>query len=157
MRINVEIISKLGPCESRFNNFKEQYPNFDDHFHEFLKLENITYDDKIQVSVRLLSKNQLVKWSIMCAESVLHIFEEKRPEDKRVRECLELLDSFSDFENLSVQEKQKICTAANAAYAAANAANAAYAAANAVNAAANSAAKEEQRNLNLLFLASLVD
>ena len=191
MKINVEIISKLNPCESRFTNFKKQYPNFDDSFTEFLKLENITYDDKVWVMVRLLSKNQLVHWSILCAESVLHIFENERPQDKRVSEALTTLKSIPDFENMSDAERKAANSAAtnaanaanaataataaayaaNAATAAAYAANSAAAYAYAANSAANTAAAyaanayaansayadlEEQRNLNLLMLVSVV-
>lgn len=145
MKINAEIIGKLNPCKNRFDNFKEQYPEFDGSLSDFVALDNITYSDKIWVAVRLLSKNQLVKWSLMCVESTKHIFNTKYPENKALDNLFDYMNSLSDFENLSEEQKNKLKELRYAAAAYAYAA--AYAARN--------AAREEQNNLNLLFLVSL--
>lgn len=168
MKINAEIIAKLNPCTSRFENFKTQYPYFDGTLSDFVALENITYNDKIWVATRLLSKNQLVHWSILCAESVQPIFESKYPENKTVSNLLAYMKELGDFENLTTAQKDKLhdlrvqcrnAAAAFAAYAADAAAESATAtaafAAYAADYAADYAATEEQRNLNLLLLASL--
>lgn len=115
MIINKEIIGKFNPCKERFDNFIEQYPTFNGSFDEFLDLENITYEDKIWVAKKVLNKNQLVHFGILCAESVLNIFEAKYPEDKRVRNCIELLKSKKDFSILSSEEKEEIWKARNEA------------------------------------------
>jgi len=193
MKLTIGMIADLKPCESRFNNFKEHYPDYEGDFRDFLALENITYEDKVWVATRVLTKNQLVPWSIFCAESVKHIFENKYPDNKCLTVLLDYLKNIPDFNNLSAEVKEKIwklrkpaydaATAATAAahaatataayaadtaaYAAVDAAYAATAATAAAHAAAYAAvdaayanavdAREEQQNLNLLFLASLIE
>ena len=157
MKITIGMIEKLNPCEPRFDNFKNHYPSYEGDFRDFLALENITYEDKVWVASKLLNKNQLVHWSIFCAESVKHIFENKYPDNKCLTVLLDYLKNIPDFNNLSAEVKKKIwelrrpaADAADAAYAAAAyaaadadadadaaaAADAAYAAADAAYAAA---------------------
>jgi hypothetical protein len=94
MKINKEIIKKLNPCKERFDNFINNNPNFDSGLKEFLALTNITYSDKAWVFVRLATKEQNVKWSLACAESVLHIFENNYPEDNRPRLALKAAKNY---------------------------------------------------------------
>lgn len=148
MLITVDLIKSKNPCKSRFDNFLNHYPNFEGDLVTFLSLENITYSDKVWVACRILSKNQLVKWSIMCAESVRHIYENKYPDSKVLSDLFDYLNSISDFNNLTEDQKIKIRELRKAAAYAADAA-AAYAAY------AADAAREEQNNLNLLLLCSL--
>jgi len=119
MTINKTVISKLNPCKDRFDNFVEKYPDFNGNLDSFLDLSNITYSDKIWVGVRLLTRNEAVGFSILCADSVLCIFEERFPEDKRPRELLEHLKTIKDFDNLTEEERKKIRALRNAATAAA--------------------------------------
>ena len=141
MLINKEVIEKFHPCKDRLSNFTIKYPEFNGNLKEFLSLDKITYKDKVWVSVRLMTKTQKVKFSIKCAESVLHLFESKFPNNKSPRECLEYLKTFNSFENLTQEQKNQIWKVRNAAYAAAaNAADAAYAASDAAYAAAADAA-----------------
>ena len=133
MLINKEVIEKFHPCKDRLSNFTIKYPEFNGELKEFLSLDKITYKDKVWVSVRLMTKTQKVKFSIKCAESVLHLFESKFPNDKSPRECLEYLKTFNSFENLTQEQKNQIWKVRNAAYAAA--ADAAYAASDAAYAA----------------------
>src|ERR1022692_4227840 len=123
MRVTVNSLKALNPCKDRFdNNFLIYYPEFNGSFDEFIDLDKISYEDKIWVSRRLLNKNQLVHFGLLCAESVLYIFEEKYPEDKRVRDCIEYLKAIPDFSNLSQEIKDEIRQKRSYAYAAAYAA-----------------------------------
>ena len=79
MKINASAIEKFNPCKDRFDNFKSQYPDFDGSLYDFIRLENITYQDKVWVITRMFTKQQNVAWSILCVESVLHLLEEKYP------------------------------------------------------------------------------
>ena len=139
MLINKEIILQFNPCKDRFDNFTIKYPEFNGELKEFLALDKITYKDKIWVSVRLMTRTQKVKFSIKCAESVLHLFESRYPTDKRPRECLEYLKTFESFENLTQEQKDQIRKVRNA-YATAYATSAAAYAAAASDAAADAAA-----------------
>jgi hypothetical protein len=133
VKLNTEMITKLNPCKSRFDNFKQHNPEFNSTMVEFLKLDNITYYDKIWVATKLLTKNQLVNWSILCAESVKHIYESKYPNDKSLSELFNYLKSGLDFENLTEVQRTEVIrlrSNATATYAAAYAtytADAAYA------------------------------
>jgi hypothetical protein len=99
MKINKDIIEKLKPCKERYNNYLKHYSDFDGDLSEFIKLENITYYDKVWVFVKLTTKEQNVKWAALCAKSVLHIFEEKHPNDKRPRQAIDaVLNNEVSFE-----------------------------------------------------------
>ena len=173
MKINKEVLKSFNPCIERWKNYLEHYSEFNGSFDKFIDLDKISYQDKIWLASKVLNRNQLVNFGILCAESVLCIFEEKYPEDKRVRDCIEYLISIPDFSNISQETMNEIwkkrrgaaaaaatyaatATAADAAYAAAAAAyaattaDAAYAAAAAY--AANAAARTSQQNLSLQFL-----
>jgi hypothetical protein len=125
MRITTELVKTFNPCNDRFNNYQTNYPNSDLHITEFLKLENITYNDKIWVWKKVATINEAALFGLKCADSVLHIFENKYPEDKRPRLAL---DSVRTYLDNPTEENKKACrTAAYAAAAAADAAADAYA------------------------------
>ena len=136
MIINNRVIERFNPCKERFDDYLKYNGSNSFGFDEFLNLSNITYYDKIWVATKLLNKNQLVHFGLLCAESVLFIYEEKYPLDKRVRDCIETLKGIKDFSNMTSDEKN----ATTVAYAYANAAANANAAAYTANAAANAAA-----------------
>ena len=115
MKINKEVLKKLNPCIERWKNYLTHYPDFDGSFDEFIDLENISYDDKVWVAKNLLNKNQMVHFGLFCAEGVLPNFEKEFPNDKRVRECIELLKSFGDFSNLTENQKAAARSAAESA------------------------------------------
>lgn len=147
MKINKEIIEKLKPCKDRFNNFKEKYPDFDGDLQSFLELENITYSDKFWVVTRLFNKKQNVAWSILCAESVLHFYEEKYPDDKRLRDAIEAAKTL----NRSTAESADWYAARSAAESAAR-----YAARYAAESAWYAAEKEQEtKNLSFMLIAEL--
>ena len=182
MIINAEKISKLNPCESRFNNYLRYYKDFEGSLEEFLALDKIAYNDKVWIFTRLATKEQNIKWAVACARSVLDIFESKYPGDKSPRKAL---DATLDYMGgkISLGELLEAGRSANAAaaaaaaaayanaYAAANAACAAYAyaaydayapanaAINAARAASNAARgvggatnRKQQYELNSLFM-----
>ena len=78
-----------------------------------------------------------------CAASVLHIYESKFPNDRRIRDCIQAVRDYADgaidSDALSCAAYAAYAAAANASAAPAYAANAAYAAAKAANAAAYAA------------------
>jgi hypothetical protein len=128
MKISKQMIADLKPCKSRFDNFVVNYPDFMGTHSDFLSLENITYDDKIWVMTRLMTMMQKRQFALACAQSVLDIFEKKRPGDDRVRKCLEATANYLDG-NITVEELREARRDADAAYDAAYASYAAYAAA----------------------------
>ena len=173
MRITTELVKTFNPCQDRFNNYQINYPNSDLHIVDFLKLENITYDDKIWVWKKVTTINEAALFGLKCAESVLHIFETKYPNDKRPRLAL---DSIRTYLDNPTEENKKACRAAYAAadaaaYAAADAAAdadaaayaaadaAAYAAADAAYAAADAAAdaRKTQQDKNTQFLIEIYE
>ena len=182
MIINTTFIQQFNPCKDRINNYINYYDNKDFTLTEFLKLDNITYDDKIWVWKRFATINEAALFGLKCAESVLYLFENKYPSDKRPRLALESVKIYIDN---PTQENKLNCrayavytayaaatnAAAYAAYAAAAyaanaaadvayaaaayAANAAAYAANAANAA--NANKQAQQEKNLQFLIEIYE
>jgi hypothetical protein len=138
MQISTKKIKALNPCADRFNNYLEHYSDFKGSVADFAMLENITYEDKIWVLVRLMSHAQKVEFTVKCASSVLDVFEAKFSDD-RPRKALEAAEKW--LNNPCEETRLAAYAAADAAYAAADAA-AAYAAraADAVRAAAAAAA-----------------
>jgi len=92
--------------------------------------------------VRMMNKNQCVMYALYSAKQVLHIYEEKYPDDKRPRLAIETAKDY--LKNPCDETKDAADAAAYAAdaaaYAASDAAYAAYAAAAAADAAAYAAA-----------------
>jgi ribosome-associated translation inhibitor RaiA len=67
--INTELISKMNPCKDRLDNYTKHYSQQVFTLKQFFKLKDITYSDKIWVSVRLLSRTSLEVFAIDCAVS----------------------------------------------------------------------------------------
>lgn len=169
MIINHEIVKALKPCKNRYSNFLQHYPNFDNNAANFLELENISYHDKVWVLARLMTKEQNVEWSIMCAESTLHLFETVYPNDGRPRAAIEAAKTYlqAPLESAAESAESAAWSAANesaesAASAAWSAASAAWSAAwsaaefaaatSAAWSAGGSAAEAEQETKNLSFM-----
>jgi len=70
IKVNTEIIKAMNPCAESFNNYLEHYSNFDGDILEFLALDSISPTDKIWVSVRLMTLDQLQIFAIDSAFSV---------------------------------------------------------------------------------------
>lgn len=178
MLINKETLKQFRPCDRGFNNFVTNYPEFNDSFIKLLDLPEIPYADKIWLAKKVLNKNQLVHFGLFCADSVLHIYESKYPNNSAPRDLLKYLSGIKDFSVMTQDEistiRTKRAAAADAAYAvafdavavaaAADAdaayADAAYAAAAYATAYATAAAyaavrkTQEQKNIQLLKLAA---
>ena len=88
MQINKEIIERLNPCSNRFNNYLKYYASNNSTLSEFLSLDKISYNDKVWVMTRLLTKEQNRTWALLIAESVLHYYE-KFNSDGELRKALE--------------------------------------------------------------------
>jgi len=65
--VNKEIIKSLKPCADRYENYLKYYSDFDGQLEEFLDLENITYQDKIWLAVRLMPIFLVEVFAIDCA------------------------------------------------------------------------------------------
>jgi hypothetical protein len=92
MVINTEIIRNLKPCEVRFRNYLEHYENFEGTLEDFILLDKISYGDKVWVFTKIATKEQLVRWTFLCASKVLSVFESRHPNDYRPRRALEAAD-----------------------------------------------------------------
>ena len=168
IQINARKLRAMNPCRSRFDgNFLVHYPSFSGTWSEFLGLGKISYDDKIWVARRVLNKNQLIHFAVLCAQSVLSIYENRYPDDKRISDLINFMITIVDFSNLSNEQQEKLrelrSAAAAAVYAAcavaADAAACAADAACAVDAAddAADAARKIQKDLNISFLKIVED
>jgi len=138
--INKEVLKSTAPCVERWKNYLEHYCEFNGPFDDFLNLDKISYDDKIWVAKKVLNINQLVHFAILCAESVLNIYEIKYPNDKRISNYLVFIKTIVDFNSMTNEQRGKlrelrggVWQARN--YAAADAADAAVYAADAADAA----------------------
>jgi hypothetical protein len=108
MIINATLISSLNACSDRYDNYVLHYGTTDYDVDTFLDLDNITYQDKIWVLRRIMNATQARIFAILCADSVLPIFESKYPNDYRVRNCLNFLKSIKDLGNLTEEEKTEL-------------------------------------------------
>jgi len=108
MQINKEVLKRLKPCADRYEHFLEHHAEFNGSLSEFMDLPNLEYADKIWVARKVLTKNKRVKWAILCAESVMYIFEAKYPDDKSLSDCINYLKTVNDFDDLTYAEKSKI-------------------------------------------------
>ena len=129
MKITNELIASLKPCSDRHNNYLVHYKNKSHTPRQFMGLRNITHSDKLWVTLRLLPVDKLSLVAADIAETVLHIFEEKYPNDKRPRLAIEAARNTE----MSLEDKRKAANAADvaadaAADAAVRAAEAAHAA-----------------------------
>jgi len=104
MQINKEFLKSLKPCYYRYKGFLKHHADFDGSLSEFMELPNLEYVDKIWVAKRVLNKNQAISWATLCAESVVHIFEEQHPDYKHVINCINYLKTVKDFNNLTIDQ-----------------------------------------------------
>jgi hypothetical protein len=72
MKLTVEGIKALNPCQSRLNNFLAHYPNFKGSLVKFMKLDSITDLDKIWVAIRVMPLDELQYFSIDCVFSAAY-------------------------------------------------------------------------------------
>jgi len=108
MQINKDVLKSLNPCADRYKVFLKHHGEFNGSLSEFMDLPNISYEDKTWVAKRVLNKNQAVSWAILCAESVVPVFEKEYPDDKRIRDCIRYLKTVKDFNSLTDTEREEI-------------------------------------------------
>jgi len=108
MQINKEFLRSLYPCVDRYKHFLKHNINFNGSFSQFLDLDTISYSDKVWVAGEVLNRNQSINWAILCAESVVPLFENQYSADKRVSNCINFLKTVKDFNNLTSDEKSEI-------------------------------------------------
>jgi hypothetical protein len=131
--ITNDTIIALKPCKDILDNYLQHYTGVTLTHEEFLDSTLITYEDKIWVYKRILTKTQIIRWGALCAQSVLHLYESEHPNDSRPRDLVScLLAGVTNETGLA-----RLTIAASDAY---DAAYAAYAAAYAASAAASDAA-----------------
>jgi hypothetical protein len=135
--ITNDIIKSLNPCKDRLDNYLKFYEDKEHTKAQFMELKNITHEDKLWVAFRLMTRDQVIKAVADIAESVLHIFEKKYPNDPRPRKAIEAA-RICDVN--SAPTAAAYAAAAAATYAAAD--DATYAAAYAATAAAYAAADD---------------
>jgi len=153
--ITNELIASFAPCKDRHNNYLKYYKGKSFTIQQFMGLKNISHSDKMWVGVRLLSDKDRPLYAAAVAESVLHIFEAKYPNDDRPRKIIEALRAGVVVVD-AIDAHVAAINAAHATYDAAIAAYSAYAAAFctayvAHNAAAEEQAKQEKLNRTLLI------
>ena len=110
MLITKDYLKSLSPCEDRYEHYLTNYKDWSGSLEEFLDLSELTHDDKKWVFVRSIDNDKLRLVAADFAERVLHIYENKYPNDDLPRKSIEAARS------------------ANNAYTAADDAYAAYAA-----------------------------
>ena len=99
--------------------------------------------------VRLMDRKQKIQYAIFAAESVLEVYEKRRPGDDRPRKAIEAAKAVLQYDSAANRKAAAAyAAAAYAAYAAADAAAAAYAA----YAAAADAADAARKKLRLKIL-----
>ena len=170
--IDSAIIKALNPCKDRFDNWLVHYdrtisdftqPNkgkkpFTYTLREFLRLPNITHQDKLWVVLRLVDNDTKVFFALDCAFSAAAAVDANAVDANAAAAAYAAAAAAAVDANAVDAAYAAAAYAAAAAAAAANAAAAAYAAAaaNAVDANAAAAAyaavkKEESRQLKALI------
>ena len=131
--ITLKHLKTLDPCSDGLYWYAENIQT-ENSLEVLLQLNDHRPDWSRWLMVRLLNKKQNQLLSIFSAELVLHIYEEKYPNDKRVRECIQAAKDYLDGKiDIEVLISKRRAIAADAvAYAADAAAYAADAVAYAV-------------------------
>jgi len=140
MLITKDYLKSMNPCEDRYKHYLQNYKDWQGTLDEFLDLPKLTHDDKRWVFVRSIDKNKLRFVAADFAERVLHIYENKYPNDDRPRKAIEAA------RNNNAVSYAGSCAAAAAAACAARAAADARAAA----ACAASRKHEEQAQIEIM-------
>ncbi len=87
--VSLTEIKSLNPCQNRLDNYIKFYGERKFTHAQFMGLKSITQEDKMWVAFRLMSKMNIVLAAADIAESTLHLFESKYPNDNRPRLAIE--------------------------------------------------------------------
>ena len=120
VRITLNQIKKHNPCESGWEKLLKSLPDnmpLDQPFDFEHIIESNGLLDSIWAFRCLDNKELVVRFAIKCAESVLHIFEEKYPNDMRPRKAIEAAKNWLDSPGLIslVDFADNACVAARSA------------------------------------------
>jgi hypothetical protein len=89
MKVTATAIKGLRPCKDRLDNYINHYGEKVLTKRQFMGLKNITHEDKLWVAFRLMPKDNLKLAAADIAELVLHLYENKYPNDSRPRLAIE--------------------------------------------------------------------
>ena len=138
MKISVESLKKMGACEEGIEEFKKLFGDKEvDAIQALLKFAKLEPRYSIWWLTETFSKEHNVKLAIYSAELVLHIFEDKYPDDDRPRKAIEAAKEY--LKNPTEDNRNASYSAAYSAAASYSAAAASYAAAYASSASSSSA------------------
>lgn len=121
--ITKDYLKSLSPCEDRYKHYLTHYKDWSGTLEDFLDLPELTHEDKKWVFFRSIDNDKLRLVAADFAERVLHLFENKYPNDDRPRKAIEAARS-----GTAAAADAYVAYAADAAARAAYAADAAYAA-----------------------------
>jgi|TARA_R110000823_G_scaffold140976_3_gene270897 hypothetical protein len=125
MKITKEKIRSMNPCKDGYQYWLDQ--GIEDLETFMLRAHKEGHSDwAIWLFTRSVDRPTRLRFSIFCAELVLHIFEKKRPEDNRARKAIETAKAV--LADDTRENRQKADAAVDAAVAAAAAVDAAAAA-----------------------------
>ena len=130
--ITKDYLKSLSPCEDRYKHYLTHYKNWSGTLEKFLDLPKLSHDDKKWVFFRSIPKDKFRFIAADFAERVLHIYENKYPNDDRPKKAIEAARSRAAYVADAAAYAARAAAADAAAYAAAYAAAAdaaAYAAA----------------------------
>jgi hypothetical protein len=65
--VNLEVIKSLKPCLNRYENYLKHYTDFEGSLEDFLDLPEVTHNDKLWVSLRLMPRFLAEVFAIDCA------------------------------------------------------------------------------------------
>jgi len=89
IKITNKIIESFNPCQDGIYNFNKKYPNYNDRLSNLLRLEDISYNDKIWLCTKTVPINILQQWAVECTEKVVDNYNNVYPNDTRLTKCLE--------------------------------------------------------------------
>jgi len=146
MKISVESLKKMGACEEGIEEFKKLFGDKEvDAIQALLKFAKLEPRYSIWWLTETFSKEHNVKLAIYSAELVLHIFEDKYPDDDRPRKAIEAAKEY--LKNPTEDNR-------NASYAAAAASSAAAYASSASSSSASSSASSAAYSAAVSYFAS---
>jgi hypothetical protein len=124
MRMTIAKLTKLGACSEGIQYFKDnKFKTVEQAISSILKTD---HKEKCNWSnwliTRVMNKKNHTRYAIYAAEQVIHIFEEKYPEDKKPREAIRAAKVY--LKNPSEGNKKKCRIAARAVANTADALNA---------------------------------
>lgn len=110
MKVTLEKLNELDACYDAVQWFKKQKTN---NIHELFELAKENHLDWTNwYLVRILTKAQKIQYAVFAAKSVLHIYQEKYPNDKRPENAIQAAEKY--LKNPTGENER---AAADAAYA----------------------------------------